>query len=119
MVLLCRWLANFLAEPRLSWLPVVEWIQIQNILPQQHYFDEIDGEYEGNGKFKAKCIPKMLELSDAELGLETMGLLMGKLMKNTQNLTIQPDYDEDDGGDNDDDVDYYYEDDGDNESCLV
>ena len=38
----------------------------------------------------------MLELSDTELVLETMGLLMGKLMKNTQKLTIQP-------GDNDDD----------------
>lgn len=36
----------------------------------------------------------MLEPSDAELGLETMGLLMGKLMKNTQNLTICPDGDD-------------------------
>ena len=61
----------------------------------------------------------MLELSDAELGLETMGLLMGKLMKNTQNLTIQPDDDDDDDdggggkcGDSEDDVEYYYDDDG-------
>ena len=56
----------------------------------------------------------MLELSEAELGLETMGLLMGKLMKNTQNLTIQPDDDDDDddGGDSEDDVEYYYDDDG-------
>ena len=31
----------------------------------------------------------MLELADGELELETMGLLMGKLMKNTLNITIQ------------------------------
>ena len=34
---------------------------------------------------------KMLELADGELELETMGLLMGKLMKNTLNITIQCD----------------------------
>ena len=34
---------------------------------------------------------KMLELADGELELETMGLLMGKLMKNTPNITIQSD----------------------------
>ena len=34
---------------------------------------------------------KMLELADGELELETMGLLMGKLMKNTPNITIQCD----------------------------
>ena len=33
----------------------------------------------------------MLELADGELELETMGLLMGKLMKNTLNITIQCD----------------------------
>ena len=32
---------------------------------------------------------KMLELADGELELETMGLLIGKLMKNTLNITIQ------------------------------
>ena len=37
---------------------------------------------------------KMLELADGELELETMGLLMGKLMKNTQNLTICSDGDD-------------------------
>ena len=36
----------------------------------------------------------MLQPSGAELGLETMGLLMGKLMKNTQNLIICPDGDD-------------------------
>ena len=34
---------------------------------------------------------KMLELADGELELETMGLLMGKIMKNTLNITIQCD----------------------------
>ena len=34
---------------------------------------------------------KMLELADGELELETMGLLMGKLMKTTPNITIQCD----------------------------
>ena len=34
---------------------------------------------------------KMLELADGELELETMGLLMGKLMKNTLNIIIQCD----------------------------
>ena len=34
---------------------------------------------------------KMLELADGELELETMGLLIGKLMKNTLNIIIQCD----------------------------
>ena len=33
----------------------------------------------------------MLELADGELELETMGLLIGKLMKNTLNIIIQCD----------------------------
>ena len=33
----------------------------------------------------------MLELADGKLELETMGLLRGKLMKNTPNITIQCD----------------------------
>ena len=96
----------------------MEWIQIHNILHHhQHFYDEIGGEYEGNGKLKVKCIPKMLELSDAELGLETMGLLMGKLMKNTQNLTIQPDDDDGDGKccDSEEDDEYYFDDSGDDD----